>query len=122
MSAKIVANKIGCNIKFDKRLREISFGVFNAHKTSDWKNFFHNKKERYTRKPAGGENYRDIKKRVRAFLKDINHQYKNKRILVIAHAAILFSFQSIILGYNEEQERKYVEKLELSTGELRKLN
>jgi len=121
LSAEIVAARVGANIKFDKRIREIGFGILNGKKEDDWRSFFNNKKERFTRKPKGGENYRDVKRRVGAFLGDINHQYKNKRILIIAHAAILFSFQSVVLGYNEEQERRYVKKLEMSTGELRKI-
>lgn len=121
-TAKIIAKSLRLKIKLDKRLREIKLGIFDGEPEDDWNNFFKTPKERFTRRPKGGENYRDIRKRVIKFLKKINKKYKNKKIIIVSHGAILFMLEAIIRGFNEKQEIIHRKELIFKKGELRKFN
>ncbi|MFZ5559258.1 MAG: histidine phosphatase family protein [Patescibacteria group bacterium] len=119
-TAEMIAKQLKLKADFDKRLREIKLGEFNGRLESDWNKFFKTPKERFTKRPRGGENYRDIKKRAFKFLEEINKKYKNKKILIISHGAILFVLEAITKGFNEGQEIIHRKKLIFKKGELRR--
>ena len=121
-SAEMIAKQLKRKVNFDKRLREIKLGKFNGGLENDWNKFFKTPKEKFTKRPRNGENYRDIRKRAFKFLEEINKKYRNKRILIISHGAILFVLEAIIKGFNEKQEIINRKKLIFKKGELRKLN
>lgn len=120
-SAEIIAKKIGLKINFDKRLREISMGIYNAEKEQSWNDFFKTNLKRFVRRPKNGENYRDVKKRVADFIKEINKKHSNKKILIISHGCVLFSLQAFVKNLTEKQEIRLKRELILKTGELREL-
>jgi len=121
-TAEMVAEKLGLKISFDKRLREIGMGIFNGKSEKDWNDFFGTNEKRFIKRPPqGGENYRDIKKRVRDFFKDINSKHKDKNILIVGHGCILFNLQAVIKNFTEKEEKKYRNDLIMKTGELRKV-
>lgn len=120
-SAEIIAKKIGLKINFDKNLREIDMGIYNAKKEQSWNDFFKTNFKRFVRRPKNGENYRDVKKRVTKFIKQINQRYKNKKILIISHGCVLFSLQAIVKNLTEKQEIRFKKELILKTGELKEL-
>ena len=121
-TAEIIAKALEIEVKFDQRLREISFGIFNGEQENDWNNFYKCGEERFVKRPEnGGENYNDVRRRTEDFIKEIDEEYKNKNILIISHGCVLFSLQAFINGYDEEQEMVHRNELILKTGELRKL-
>ena len=67
-TAKLVAKELDLKIKFDKRLREHNFGIFNGASVRKWVNFMisHN---RFRVRPQKGENWTDIKKEQEVFLR-----------------------------------------------------
>lgn len=119
-TAKLVAKELDLKIKFDKRLREHNFGIFNGASVRKWINFMisHN---RFRVRPQKGENWTDIKKRARSFLKEIEKKYRDKRILIISHGDVLLSFHWIIKTLSNKQVLKNRNKIRLNAGELRKL-
>jgi len=120
-TAEIIADNLGIKINFDKRLREMEFGAFNGKSEEKWNKFFGDRLKRFTKKLAGGENYRDVRKRTAKFFEAINKKYKNKRILIISHGALLFSLQTIAKGLGEAKEKKDGKRFGVKNGELKKI-
>jgi len=120
-TAEMVSRALGLRIKFDQRLREIGMGIYNGRDEKLWNDFFQTNTQRFFKRPLGGENYRDVKKRVTAFIKEIDKKYQGENILLISHGCILFSLQAAVKGFTEKQERKYRQRLVMKTGQLREL-
>jgi len=120
-TAKLIADSLGVKINFDKRLREMEFGVFNGKDEEKWKGFFRDRLKRFVKRPQKGENYRDIRKRMNNFFKAINKKHKNKNILIVSHGALLFSLQVIVKGLGEAEEKEDGKRFGIKNGELKKL-
>jgi len=118
-TAEIISNKLAVEVKFNECLREIDFGIFNGKLLKQWKDFFRTKKEKFTRKPSKGENYKDLIIRTKKFIKKVEKKYKKKNVLVISHGANLVVFQAIIEELSRDEIVKNKNKLLLETGELR---
>lgn len=120
-TAGIVSKKLGIKPKYDKRLREFDVGFLNGRPLEELNNFFGREENRFKKRPSGGENYSDIKKRVRDFLKDIDQRYSGKTVLIISHQAPLMIFGAVVKGFSNQEILKNKEKLKLKVGELREL-
>jgi len=122
-TAEIIASRLKKKIKFDKRLREIDFGIFNSKPIADFIGHFASRKKRIKEKAPQGESYEDILKRIESFLRDIEKKYSNKKILIVSHQAPLFVLEGLFLGFSLEQSIDFFtdEKL-LSNCELKKFN
>ncbi len=102
-TAEIVAKKLGVGIKYDSRLREKDFGVYNGKlKVKFWKDF-PNQADFFHKKPKNGENWIDCQERMVDFIKDINKKHKNKNILIVSHGDSLWLLESAMKGLNKEQ-------------------
>jgi len=102
-TAEIVARKLGLKVKFDKRLRDINWGIYQGGPTKKYRQFFSSKKQRFSKRPPKGENWRDVKKRMSDFIKDIEKRYKNKTILIISHGDPLWLLNGVLKGLNEKE-------------------
>ena len=108
--------------KFDKRLREINFGIFNGeHLEKMWK-YFKTEKERIKSAPAKGETYNQILDRMMNFLKEIDKKYKDRNILIISHEGPLGLLQARVSGLSLEQATKIPLEKRIHKGEVRELN
>ncbi len=86
-TAEIVKKGLGLgedSLIFDKRLWELSGGIFNG---KTWGEYYQNckKEEKYNYKVEGGESYKEVKLRMTSFLYKIEEKYKDKNILIITH-------------------------------------
>ncbi len=103
-TAKIVAKELGLEkIKFDKRLRDTNFGVFHGKPGERYRQFFSNKKQRFFKRPAKGENWRDVGKRAIAVIKDIEKEHNNKTILIVSHADPVWLLVGYLKGLSEDE-------------------
>ncbi|MFA5997373.1 MAG: class I tRNA ligase family protein [Candidatus Paceibacterota bacterium] len=87
-TAEIVANTIGFdakNIIVDERIKEIDTGIFDGKPISDYREHFVSQEDKFTRRPEGGENLLDVKRRAMAFLEDLEEKYTGKTILIVTH-------------------------------------
>lgn len=97
-TAKEIMKHHNVPIKYDKLLRERSFGVLGGKTFEEYRVHREKaKKERYNFRPMGGENFYDLKRRVRKFLKKIYPKYKNKTVLVVAHGGVNRAFLNIFM-------------------------
>src|SRR3989338_4513560 len=71
-TAEIVAKALQLTVNFDKRLREISFGVFNNKSVDEFEKHFENQAERVKGKASGGENYTEVLDRVWDFMQEVD--------------------------------------------------
>jgi broad specificity phosphatase PhoE len=123
-TARIISEALKFKIKFDKRLREVKTGNFEGKPLEEWYDFYqHHYKNFFTKKPKnGGENYREVKKRARKFLIEINKKYKNKKILIVSHGGLLENMQALVKNQTEKQQVMHQDSLAFKNGEVRKLN
>ncbi|MDP2934329.1 MAG: histidine phosphatase family protein [bacterium] len=121
-AAEMVAEKLGLNTIFDKKLREIEFGKFNGGSGKKWEDFFETIRNKKSGKSYGMENYKDVRKRAKIFIEKINKKYKNKKILIVSHGATVFSLEAIMKNLSEKQEELHKKELKFKVGELRKFN
>lgn len=80
------------NIIVDKRLRECSYGEFNAKPSSIVEPM--QETHIFERFP-NGESYEDVKKRILEFLQDCIIKYPEKHIAIVAHKAPQLAIESI---------------------------
>lgn len=122
-TAEIVGDILSVNPKYDERLREIDFGIFNGKPVTDFENYFKNKLERIDKITPGGENYKDVLSRIAEFFKEINSTHKDKNILVISHQLPLFLLEGYAKGFSLQETIENIpeEKL-LNKAEIRELN
>ncbi|KKT81487.1 MAG: hypothetical protein A3B07_01100 [Candidatus Yonathbacteria bacterium RIFCSPLOWO2_01_FULL_43_27] len=87
-TAELVAKTIGYDadkIIFDERLKEIDTGVFDGKSIDVYHEHFSSLEEKITKRPEGGENLLDVKRRTMAFLEELERTYCNTTILIVTH-------------------------------------
>lgn len=97
------------DIIYDDRLIERGFGDWEGTSIDDEKIFLLNNNVI----PPNGETYEMLDKRVQDFLSMIKEKYSDKRILIITHSGVIYSFHRI-LGI----EPKSIDNLEILTIEI----
>ncbi len=125
-TAEIVAKTIGFdagNIIFDERLKEIDTGIFDGKSIDTYHEHFSSLEEKITKRPEGGENLLDIKRRVMAFLEELERTYRNKTILIITHEYPTWMLTAGTLGVEAPHllELKKGREDFITTGEMREL-
>ncbi len=120
-TAQIVSSKLKININFDKRIREYYTGIFNNRTVKEWENYFKNQAEKFVKRPPGGENRTDIKKRMASFIKDLEKKYKNKNILIVSHQDPLLILEGVLKSLSEKEIIKNQENLKIDTGNYKKI-
>ena len=117
-TASIVAERLGLDIKTDKRLSEVNVGVFSGLTVEEYGDYFDGK-NRLTTAPNSGESLMDIRARVKDFLDYLNSQHKNKNILIVGHGDVLWMMMSILSGVEGDEILKtpYIEN-----GEIKKFS
>ncbi len=99
----------------DERLVELKVGdAFEGKSVEAYHAFFSSIRERFVRAPEGGETIPDVRRRMGAFLYDLERKFSNKNILIISHGDPLWSLRSIAQGLGREdmltlRERDYQE-------------
>ncbi len=87
-------------IMHDKRLRECNYGDLNGAPSDDVDALM----AKAINSPfPKGENYKDVEKRIRAFLRDVMKNYAGKHIAIVAHRAPQLALDVIIKGMTWEQ-------------------
>jgi broad specificity phosphatase PhoE len=82
-------------IRRDRRLRECDYGRMNGMPTAELER---QRPNRLDDPFPGGESYRDVVDRVASFLAEIRPEFKDRRILVIGHAATRWALDHLIDG------------------------
>ncbi len=122
-TAEIISKQLKIRVRFDKRLKEIAFGIFSGGPAKSFVNFFENRLERIKKGAPKGESYTDVSKRMILFFKETNNKYKGKNILIISHQAPLFLLEGYIMGLSTtEIIKKFPKERMLRKGQIKELN
>ena len=118
-TAKIVAEKLGLEVKYDERLREYNVGVYNSKSIVDYFKVFDSQLERFQKKAENGENYNDVKKRMRSFIDEKEKEFSDKNILVVSHQIPIIILLGVLNELSDEEiTRKYLETDRIKNGEI----
>ena len=122
-TAEIIGEALKIKPKFDKRLREVGYGIMNGGSITDLDTVFKKEEERIKNKMPKGESYEDVLKRVYSFLKGTDKKYKNKNILIISHECPLWILESKVNGMSLLQYLKEVPRDDrIHKGQIKELN
>jgi isoleucyl-tRNA synthetase len=105
-TAQIVSREIGIkesDIIFDERIKEVDTGIFDGGPVSDYRNFFESEIDKIAKRPKGGENLVDVRKRVMFALEQIDKKYIGKNILIVSHEYPIWSLVAGTSGMNKDE-------------------
>jgi isoleucyl-tRNA synthetase len=119
-TAEIISKALKLTVKYDKRLREYDMGIFNGEPTEKFHNFIGGDMNKFSKAPEKGETLSDVRKRMMAFVSELEKKHKNKNILIISHGDPLWVLEGAVQGFDEkkivESAKKYIK-----TGEAREI-
>ncbi len=106
-TAEIVGQELGLEPKFDQRLRDTNWGVFQGKSMEQaWAFYNHNMEKKFIIAPSEGESWHDVKTRVIGLLKEIEEKYNQKNILIVSHGDPLWLLEDWMNELNQEQSLK----------------
>lgn len=120
-TAQIIAQKLNKKVIFDKRLREIRAGELEGKNLREFRSFWKNVKEKFSKRPKEGENFLDVQKRMLSFWKELEKKYEGKTILIISHQLPLAMLQAFFEDWNQKNFAEKYEKEKLANGEFKEL-
>lgn len=104
-TAQLVAEGLGINkndIVFDDRVKEIDTGILDGKPTSEYHAYFSGLDEKVTKRPEGGENLLDVKRRMMDVLVETDEKYEGKNVLIVSHEYPLWAIVAGVSGMNKE--------------------
>lgn len=110
-TAEIVAKEIGMDpssIIFDDRLHEMSVPMYEGRTWREYHDDFPKTAENFQKAPEGNESYMDVKRRVMSFLYDLEHTYKDKKILIVTHGGPAWLLFAGARGLDPEQSLEMI--------------
>jgi isoleucyl-tRNA synthetase len=120
-TSEILAKELKTKVIFDKRLRDIKFGIFEGKSLKEHHSFWKSYEERFIKAPRGGENYNQVKMRIYNFFKTLEKKYSGKTILVVGHQRPLAMLEGAIKGYSIKEFFEKIEPRKMKTRELREI-
>ncbi|MCD8286512.1 MAG: histidine phosphatase family protein [Clostridia bacterium] len=98
----MLADKIGCPMLTDTRLREINTGIFNGMGLEDFR--LHPLRKdfsvmAYDEKYPEGESASGFFDRIKEVLIDIHAKYKGKRVLIVTHEGVINVALCLVRGW-----------------------
>lgn len=117
-TAEQMAKELGIavdSITYDERLREFSFGDFDAGIHQDFLDW--RAAHSYTDAVPRGESYQDAKNRFGAFLYDIDQKHENETVLVVTHGIGVETLRAVVRGADKAESKRLSDELVPPCGE-----
>jgi len=126
-TVKIVAELINYDIEkivYDKRLRDINWGIFGGEsKEKAWAYYDNDMMEKFEQGVPQGESWNQCKERMVEVLEEIEDNFENKNVLIVSHGDPLWLLEGYMRGKNNEELILEENKKEsIKTGEIREIN
>ncbi len=98
----------GAELKFDERLRELNFGVYNYQPESGYDGFKQSLESkslagRLAARPESGESHEDVLRRVARVIRECEQTYRGKNIVLVSHGDPLWLLESVLRHTTLEQ-------------------
>ncbi len=100
-TAEIVAEKLGLEIEFDPRLREVDYGRLNGMYTIEREEKFPDFRKCYADYSAhfpDGESFSEVADRMKAAIRDAALKYNNRNIAVSTHGNAMTVLLNVLFG------------------------
>jgi len=120
-TAEIIGKELKIKPIFDKRLREIRYGIDEGKSLSEHLAFWKSYEERFEKAPKGGENYNQVKMRLYNFIKSLEKKYSGKTILLVGHQRPFAMLEGAVKGYSIPEFYENIEPRKMKNGELREI-
>ncbi len=125
-TATIIAEVLGLprdRLIEDARLIENGFGEFEGKNVNEYHASFPDGARRLTARPEGGETWMETKRRMGAFLYEINEKHTNARILVVSHNGPLQMLQAVAGGNDFNDTAYHIDKndYDIDNAEVREI-
>ena len=102
-TAEIIAKKIGMEIIFDERLREVEVGKWEGESWDKYLKLYPHSLNPGRTDENGIEGLEDIQDRLNSFISEINEKYQGKNIVIVSHGGALDVLKGLLLGKNKEE-------------------
>ncbi len=106
-SANLLAKPLRIKVTEDKRLDELSFGVWEGLTADE---LMAKKDPAYAKwykgqlvTPKGGETIISLQRRIESFIRHCRRKYNNKRIVIVTHGGCIRMFLKVLLGLSSKQ-------------------
>ena len=122
-TAEILNSKLNISISYPDELTEIRMGSLAGKSWEEMENGLELKEKhravKFDYQPYGGESVKEVKKRVIAFLKEINGKYADHEALIVTHGGIIRLLH--FLEYNQPLLVDKIEHISPHTFDLDKI-
>jgi len=102
-TADIIASKLGLEVRFDKRLRDLNLGIYHGCLVKEFKQFLKPISDSFHKILPGGESWQQVEKRIMDFFKEIDNKYQDKNILIISHGDPLWLLYGNLRGLSQDE-------------------
>ena len=106
-TVKIVAELINYDLEkivYDKRLRDINWGIFGGKSEEKaWAYYDNDMMKKFEQGVPQGESWNQCKERMVEVLKEIEDSFENKNILIVSHEDPLWLLEGYMRGKNNEE-------------------
>ena len=102
-TAEIISQKIGIEIIFDERLREVEVGNFEGRSWDEYLKLYPHSLNPGRTDENGIEGLEDIQDRLNSFINDVNEKYQGKNIAIVSHGGPLDVLKGMLSGMNKEE-------------------
>lgn len=105
-TAELAADAFGIpkkEIVYDERIAEVNTGDFSGCSIETYRAYFTSTLEKFDKPTPGGETLTEMKKRIGAFLYDIDQKYKGKKVLIVAHEYSVWLMNAVAKGATREE-------------------
>ena len=124
-TAKIVAEIIGYDkekIIYDTRLRDLNWGAFGGKTKEEYWSFYADDQMKAFEVPApNGESWNQCKQRVAKLFNEIEEEFENQNILIVAHGDTLWLLEGHIKGMDNQTLLEKRKEIILQTGEVKEI-
>ncbi len=120
-TAQIVAEELGIKVHTDDRIMEFQHGSVCEGKTNHVCGMKFEKGD-WEIKLADGESWKDLKKRMASFLRDIDSKNEGKKILLVSHGDPIFLLECFTLGFLGRETFSLRDKMFPREGVLKKID
>jgi len=126
-TAEIAAEKIGIDkndIIYDDRLWELNTGEFNKRPIDEYRSYFKDTLEKFTKPSPDGETLNEMKNRLMNFLYETDEKYKNEKILIVGHEYCAWLLEAGAEGMSPEQAAQFKDGMDdtfIQNAEVREI-
>ena len=126
-TARIAAEYFGIapeRIVTDAAIAEINIGVFDGKPVKEYHAYFSSYEEKFEKRPQDGENVRDLRARVTAFVRRMEEEHSGKTIFIVSHEYAVWMLETALEGFDVAESVAAKKKKGddyIATGEIRAL-